>query len=82
MTDTPTPKAEEATMTTIRTYVTWEVRWTERGSVWSGYQTAGEALAAVARSDQAGEVVGKAFDVEVEARYAHLYLPGVAERVA
>jgi hypothetical protein len=80
VTDTPTPEAEEATMTTIRTYVLWEIRWTERGSVWGGFHTAEEALAML--GDGAGEVVGVPFDTDVPAAHAHLYRPGIAERVA
>lgn len=60
----------------LRTYETFAIRF-PRGSVWSGYETAAEAEAIVARAGE-GEIVRSTFTVEVDPRFARLYRPGIA----
>lgn len=69
-------------MTTFRTYETFEIRWIERRSTWTGYDSAAEAQAVIDGSPAEGVVVRRTFEVEIRPGREHLYRPGISERVA
>ena len=76
---------------TIRTYETFEVRWTDDEgytSTWSGYDTREAAETTVAYgaergSGRHGEVIRKTFEARIPAASRHLYKGAyIAERAA
>jgi len=85
--ETADRRGREAQVAVIRTYETFEVVWTDDEgyrSTWDSREAAEAQVAYAAEhgSGRRGEVVRKAFEVEIAADRLHLYRPGVAERAA
>jgi len=64
---------------TIRTYENFRIRW-DRGSTWSGYDTAEQAQHVIDYATSDGHVERHEWDAVIRPEHLHLYQPGIAER--